>query len=334
MSQVKPSQFRLYVVLIGILLSAFILSLYSGAVALSPWQALLDHWHQRPGIAAIVLWEIRLPRVLLALIVGATLGLSGAAMQGLLRNPLAEPGLLGVSNGAALGAVVVLYLGASGLAWYYLPAAAITGAIVALALVYLLAGLHSSVLTLILAGVAINSITGALIAIALNFAPNLFAVQEIVFWLMGSLANRSYDHVMVAAPFAVVGWLLIVSRSGFLEALSLGEDSVRSLGYSLVRDRLILLLGIALCVGVCVAVSGSVGFVGLIVPHVLRPFVSYRPAPLLIASALGGAALVVSADLLMRHLGTTNELKLGVVTALLGGPFFLYLIMRTRSRWV
>ncbi|MEJ2415383.1 MAG: iron ABC transporter permease [Exilibacterium sp.] len=325
---------RLYLCLSVLLMAVFWLSLYGGAVTLSPVQALLDVWHGRPGIEALVLWEIRLPRSLLALTVGASLGLAGAAMQGLLRNPLAEPGLLGVSNGAALGAVVVLYLGASGLAWYWLPLAAISGAVAALGLVYLLAGLHASVLTLILAGVAVNAFAGALIAVALNFAPNLFAVQEIVYWLMGSLANRSYDHLALAAPLALVGAALIISRGGFLDALSLGEDSARSLGYRLTRERSLLLCGIAVSVGACVAVSGSVGFVGLVVPHLLRPLTAHRPWPLLPVSALGGAVLVLVADLLVRSLDTANELKLGVITALLGGPFFLYLIVRSRDRWV
>jgi iron complex transport system permease protein len=281
-----------------------------------------------------VVWEIRLPRVLLATLVGATLGLAGAAMQGFLRNPLAEPGILGVSSGAALGAVLVLYFGMSAAAWYWLPGVAVAGALLALVLVYLLAGINGSVLSLILAGVAINAIAGALIAVALNFAPSLFAMQEIVFWLMGSLANRNINHVYIAAPFIVVGWILLLGRYRFLNALSLGEETAQSLGFYPGRERNFLLLGLALCIGAAVAVSGSIGFIGLVVPHLMRPLVGYKPGRLLLASALGGALLLLGADILVRQLDVARELKLGVVTSLLGGPFFLMLILKTRSRWI
>lgn len=324
----------LIISLISLLFISSVFALHVGMAEISVWQAWRDLWVDERSLAEVVVWDIRLPRVLLALLVGATLGMAGAAMQGLLRNPLAEPGILGVSSGAALGAVLVLYFGVAAGAWYWLPVASITGAFVALLLVYVLAGLHSSLLALVLAGVAINAMAGALIAVALNFAPSLFAMQEIVFWMMGSLANRNMNHVTVALPFILLGWLLLLSRSRYLDALSLGEDSARSLGFHTQRERGILLLGLALCVGACVAVSGSIGFVGLVVPHVLRPLVGYRPGRLLIASALGGALLVLLADILVRQLDIARELKLGVVTSLLGGPFFLLLILKTRSRWV
>ena len=324
----------LIIFLISLLLISSLFALHVGMAEISVLQAWRDLWVDERSLAEVVVWDIRLPRVLLALLVGATLGMAGAAMQGLLRNPLAEPGILGVSSGAALGAVLVLYFGVAAGAWYWLPVASITGAFAALLLVYVLAGLHSSLLALILAGVAINAMAGALIAVALNFAPSLFAMQEIVFWMMGSLANRNMNHVTVALPFILLGWLLLLSRSRYLDALSLGEDSARSLGFHTQRERGILLLGLALCVGACVAVSGSIGFVGLVVPHLLRPLVGYRPGRLLVASALGGALLVLLADILVRQLDIARELKLGVVTSLLGGPFFLLLILKTRSRWV
>ncbi|MGM8227827.1 FecCD family ABC transporter permease [Cellvibrio sp. ARAG 10.3] len=324
----------LIISLISLLFISSVFALHVGMAEISVWQAWRDLWVDERSLAEVVVWDIRLPRVLLAVLVGATLGMAGAAMQGLLRNPLAEPGILGVSSGAALGAVLVLYFGVAAGAWYWLPVASITGALVALLLVYILAGLHSSLLALILAGVAINAMAGALIAVALNFAPSLFAMQEIVFWMMGSLANRNMNHVTVALPFILLGWLLLLSRSRYLDALSLGEDSARSLGFHTQRERGILLLGLALCVGACVAVSGSIGFVGLVVPHLLRPLVGYRPGRLLVASALGGALLVLLADILVRQLDIARELKLGVVTSLLGGPFFLLLILKTRSRWV
>ena len=318
---------------IGVL-AAFLFSLGMGNPSISIVQAVKDLISHSPSLHQTVVWEIRLPRVLLAVLVGATLGLAGAAMQGFLRNPLAEPGILGVSSGAALGAVIVLYFGFAAAAWYWLPVAAITGALMSLVLVYLLAGFRSSVLSLILAGVAINAIAGALISVALNFAPSYFALQEIVFWLMGSLSNRNMQHVYIAAPFILVGWVLLFSRYRFLNALSLGEETATSLGFKPQRERNFLLIGLALCVGAAVAVSGSIGFVGLVVPHLLRPLVGYKPSRLLFASALGGALLVLCADIFVRQLDVARELKLGVVTSLLGGPFFLILILKTRSRWI
>lgn len=322
---------------IGLLVSILVASwwaLNTGAANLSLLSGLQDLWAGDYSLEATVVGEIRIPRLLLAFIVGATLGMAGAAMQGLLRNPLADPGVLGVTSGAALGAVCVLYFGVAASAWYWLPGAAIVGALLALLLVYLLAGMHSSMLALILAGVAINAITGAMIAVALNFAPSLYAIQEIVFWLMGSLANRHMDHVLIALPFALIGWLLMLSRHRFLDALSLGEETANSLGFYQQRERAILLLGIALSVGACVAVSGSIGFIGLIIPHLLRPLVGYRPGRLMFVSALGGALLLILADILVRQIDMARELKLGVVTAILGGPFFLALILKTRARWV
>jgi iron complex transport system permease protein len=334
MKQREISYPALMVVLTLLVLVSFLFALNIGVTDIGLLQAWRDLWQAERSLAEVVVWDIRLPRVILALLVGATLGMAGAAMQGLLRNPLAEPGVLGVSSGAALGAVLVLYFGVAASAWFWLPLAAISGALIALVLVYLLAGSNSSVLGLILAGVAINAIAGALIALALNFAPSLYAFQEIVFWLMGSLANRNIYHVTLAAPFVIAGWLLLLSRVNFLEALTLGDDTARSLGFHTTRERAILLLALALSVGACVAVSGSIGFVGLVVPHLLRPWVGYRPGRLLLASALGGALLVLLADILVRQLDVARELKLGIVTSLIGGPFFLFLILKTRSRWI
>jgi iron complex transport system permease protein len=331
--QLKISFTALLALLLVAIVLASALAVHSGAAHIPVLPALKDIWQGEPTLGATVLWQIRIPRLLLALIVGATLGMAGAAMQGLLRNPLADPGVLGVTTGAAFGAVCVLYFGATAAAWYWLPSAAIVGALLSLLLVYLLAGLHSSMLALILAGVAMSAITGALIAVALNFAPSLYAMQEIIFWLMGSLANRHWDHVGIALPLALTGWLLMLSRARFLDALSLGEETARSLGFNHQRERGILLVGIAISVGACVAVSGSIGFIGLIVPHLLRPFVGYRPGRLMFASGLAGALLLVLADILVRQFDSARELKLGVVTSLLGGPFFLFLILKTRSRW-
>lgn len=326
-----------FVALAGLLIIAIaiaaVVSLNTGLAEINVISGLQDFFSGEQSLAANVVGQIRLPRLILAMVIGATLGMSGAAMQGLLRNPLADPGVLGVSSGAALGAICTLYFGVAASAWYWLPSAAILGALLTLLMVYLLAGLHSSMLALILAGTAMSAIMVGLIAVALNFAPSLYAMQEIVFWMLGSLANRHFDHVSIALPLVVISWIMMLSRYRFLDALSLGEDSARSLGFNNQRERWILLLGIAIGVGACVAVSGSIGFIGLVIPHLLRPLVGYRPGRLMFASALGGALLLVLADILVRQFDTARELKLGVVTSLIGAPFFLLLILKTRSRW-
>lgn len=312
---------------------ASVIALNTGLADIDVINGLQDFFNGEQSLAANVVGQIRLPRLILAIVIGATLGMSGAAMQGLLRNPLADPSVLGVSSGAAFGAICTLYFGIAASAWYWLPGAAIAGALFTLFMVYVLAGLHSSMLALILAGTAMSSIMVALIAVTLNFAPSLYAMQEIVFWLLGSLANRHFDHVSIAFPLAVISWLMMLSRSRFLDALSLGEDSARSLGFNNHIERGILLLGISIGVGACVAVSGAIGFIGLVIPHLLRPFVGYRPGQLMVASALGGALLLVLADILVRQFDSARELKIGVVTSLIGAPFFLLLILKTRSRW-
>lgn len=281
--------------------------------------------------ATIILQELRLPRVLLALCVGGTLGLSGAALQGLLRNPLAEPGLVGASSAAALGAVLVLYFGLYTAFPLALPLAAVVGALVAIGLLYLLAGRNPGVLTLILAGTAVSALAGSVISLAINLSPNPHSASEIVFWLMGSLKDRSLHHFVLALPFMVVGTGLLLSSGRALDALSLGEDTARSLGFRLGRVRFFLVAGTGLAVGAGVAVTGAIGFVGLVVPHLLRPLVGHQPRRLLPASLLGGMALLLAADIGVRLIPTQLELKLGVLTALVGAPFFLALVLKTRK---
>ena len=281
---------------------------------------------------ALIVREVRLPRAFLGLLIGATLGLSGAALQGFLRNPLAEPGLVGVSASAAFGAVLMFYTGLSGLFALALPLGGMAGACLGVLLVQALAGRGGSPLTLILAGIAVTSFASALTALALNLAPNPFAALEIMFWLMGSLADRSFEHVWLSAPFMLGGWLLLATLGRPLDALTLGEDAARSLGYDLRRVRHLLVFGTALSVGAATSVSGAIGFVGLVVPHILRPLVGHRPSALLPASALGGALLILLADVAVRLLTPGRELKLGVLTALVGAPFFLLLILRLRRQ--
>ncbi|MCC7412842.1 MAG: iron ABC transporter permease [Gammaproteobacteria bacterium] len=283
------------------------------------------------AIARILIEQVRLPRAILALTIGASLGIAGAALQGLLRNPLAEPGLLGVSGCAALGAVIAYYSGWSVLVPMALPIAGMLGATLAALAVVLLAGRDAGVLTLILAGVAVNSLAGALTALALNLSPNPFAAYEIVVWMLGSVADRSFEHVAIAMPFMLAGWLVLLLTGRALDVLSLGEDGARSLGVDVAQVRNRVTIGVALCVGAAVSVSGVIGFVGLVVPHLLRPLVGPRPARLLPASAVGGAALTLAADVLVRLGSGGAELKLGVVTALVGAPFFFWLVVRSRN---
>ncbi len=281
-------------------------------------------------VAWMIVREIRLPRTILAAMIGFTLGLTGAALQGFLRNPLADPGVVGVSSTSALGAVLAIYTGLSAMFALALPVMAIAGGLVCVVLLQWLAG-RGGVLTLVLAGVAISSLAGALTSLALNLSPNPFAAVEIIFWLLGSVTDRSMDHVALAAPFMVFGWALIAWSARSLDALTLGEDSAASLGVNLARVRWMIVLGAAVGVGAATAVAGVIGFVGLVVPHILRPYVGHRPSRLLLASGLGGALLLVAADIFVRLVMVGAELRLGVVTALIGAPFFLSLVLRARA---
>ncbi|MCF8512188.1 MAG: iron ABC transporter permease [Rhodobacteraceae bacterium] len=309
----------------------FAASLLVGPAGLGLSESLKALLTGQGGAVVLVMQEIRLPRALLGLMTGAALGLSGAAMQGYLRNPLAEPGLIGVSATAALGAVLSLQTGLAGLFALALPLSALAGATVAVLLILVLAGPRGGALSLILAGVALSALAAALTSLVLNLSPNPFAAMEIVYWMMGSLADRSMTHVWLAAPFMAVGLVMLLSLGRSLDALTLGEDAAASMGVNLTRLRLAVIFGTALVVGASVSVAGSIGFVGLVVPHVLRPFVGARPSRLLPAAGLGGAAVVLAADIAVRLIAPDQDLKLGVLTALIGAPFFLHLIWRLRG---
>jgi iron complex transport system permease protein len=309
----------------------FIVSLSIGYAPLDLGQAFGDLFKGQPTLASLVLTELRVPRAVLGVLVGFSLGITGAAMQGLLRNPLADPGITGVSGSAALGAVIVFYFGLAGTVPLALPLGGVLGAIVATFLLFGLAGQGASTMTLILAGVAVSSFSGALTSLALSLSPNAYAVTEIVFWLLGSLADRSLHYVWLVLPLMLAGWALLIFSGPALDALTLGEDTAQSMGFHLGRLRFMLIAGTALSVGSAVAATGGVGFVGLVVPHLLRPLVAHRPGRLLLVSGLGGAALTLAADILIRSLPIRPELKLGVVTAMIGAPFLFSLIYRLRS---
>lgn len=313
--------------------AAVIASLGLGAVPLSPPRIVAALVGHGDPIAATIVIDLRLPRAVVGLLVGAMLGLAGAVLQGYLRNPLAEPSVLGASNAAALGAVAALYFGLAEWHVAVLPVLAILSALAALALLFALAGQSESPLTLILAGIAVSTLAGAGISLALNLSPNPFAAMEIMTWLLGSIENRSIAHVWIALPCVVAGIALLLADARALDALALGEDGARSLGFDLSRVRLRLLLGVAVGVGGAVAVSGAIGFIGLIVPHLVRPLTDRSPSAILLPSMLGGAALLTLADVLVRLVPTASELKLGVVTAFLGVPVFLVHLLRERRLW-
>ena len=321
----------LYGILLPLLLAVLMLALNVGPVDLDLGKALRDWFNDQITIESLILFDIRLPRSLLALFIGATLGLAGASLQGLLRNPLAEPGIIGVSNGAALGAVIVFYYGFSGIAWFLLPLGGLIGALVAVSIIFILVGQSRSIITLILAGIAINAIGGAFIALALNFAESPYAMQEIVFWLLGSVANRSVNELYIALPFMLVGWGMMLYCGRFLNALTLGEETAKSMGFEVARMRLVLIIGVTASVGAAVSVAGNIGFIGLVVPHLIRPFVAYEPRRLLLASGIAGSILLLVADITVQLLSANGEIKLGVITSLVGAPFFLFLILKSRN---
>ena len=324
---------RIDLLLALIALLCAILSLAIGPAHLGLGRTFAALAGQGDATAGTIVWQLRLPRALLALLIGAMLGGAGAALQGYLRNPLADPGVLGTSSIAALGAVLSLYYGFAAISPLTLPLFAIAGALVGLIPLLMLAARSEGPLALILAGVAIATAAGAGISLAINFAPNPFAAIEIMTWLMGSLADRSFLHVWLALPCIVLGLGLILLQGRALDALTLGEEGATALGVDLWRTRLTLLIATAIGVGGAVAVSGAIGFVGLVVPHLVRPFTDRRPSSLLVPSALGGAALLAAADVLVRSAPTLEEPRLGVVTALIGVPVFLHQLVRARRQW-
>ena len=307
--------------LLAALIVALPLSLLAGRVWIDPFQPAIPN-------AGLILAELRLPRGILALIVGAGLGGAGAAMQGYLRNPLADPGLFGIAPGAALGAVLALAFGAT--ATYALPLAALAGAGGAMALLGVIAGRASGVALFTLAGMMLASLAGALTSLVISLAPNPFALSEIVTWLMGALTDRGWREVWLAGPPTLLGLAVLWRAGPGLDALTLGEATARSLGVQPTRLQWAMIIGVGLTVGAGVAVAGIVGFVGLMVPHLVRRFTDRRPTALIVPSALAGALLLLVADALCRVIPLVTELRLGIALSLLGAPFFLILLLRMR----
>lgn len=280
-------------------------------------------------LRSMIVMELRLPRACIGALVGAALGISGAAMQGYLRNPLADPGLFGISSSAALGAVTSLYFGYAASA-FLLPIFALIGAGLGMTALALLSGRSGSLILFTLAGIILSSLTGSLTSLLISLAPTPFAASEIVTWLMGALMDRSWDDVKLALPLMAIGMGLLLAAGRNLDALTLGESTARSLGVDMTRLQWFIVLGIGLCVGSSVAVAGIIGFVGLVVPHLVRPLVGHQPSALLVPSALAGALLIVLADCFVRILPSTSELRLGIAMAVLGAPFFMFLLFKMR----
>jgi iron complex transport system permease protein len=334
---VKPTSARYLIAGLAALIAALaVISLMVGPAGLSP-RAALAGLFDGDGTAGIIVRSIRLPRTLLALLIGATLGLSGAALQGLLRNPLAEPALFGAPQAASAGASFVIAYGLAGATSFAVPLAGIAGALISIGGLVAVAGRRASLTVTLLAGLALASFAGAATALILNLAPTPYAALEIAFWLLGSLEDRSMQHLWIAVPFFAASWLLLALNARAYRALTLGEDAAASLGVDIDRTRLMVVVGVALGVGAAVAVAGSIGFIGLVAPHLIRRTVGSDPARVCLPAALMGAALLTAADIAVRLIpanpnATAVELKLGVVTALIGVPFFLAMIFSERRQ--
>lgn len=315
------------------LLIAALLSVFLGSAPLSLSRVVMTLAGHGDWVETVIVFDLRLPRAVLSVAVGAAFGLGGAVLQGYLRNPLADPSVLGLSNAAALGAVIVIYAGLAGAHPMLLPLGAITGAVLALFALFWLAGFSGGPLDLILGGIAISTLAAAGISLALNLSPNPFAAMEITTWLLGSLENRSVEHVWIALPCILLALPLLLQTGRALDALSLGEETAASLGIGLHRTRIAIAVAIAVGTGSAVAVSGAIGFVGLVVPHIIRPLVRGAPSSILLPSILAGGILLTLADIAVRLIPTTNELKLGVVMAFIGVPIFIrHLVAMRRVR--
>ena len=320
-----------------------------GSTPMGPFRVLAALTGQGADADRLVVWEIRLPRALAAWLTGASLGMAGAALQGLLRNPLAEPGVLGVSASATLGATLVLFFGAGLFAGtlgipialpFAVAAAAIAGALLATAFLAAAAIATPSVITLILVGIALSSFAGAVMALLLNLAPNPFTLSDLISWSLGSVANRSLADSAWVLPFMLIGAAISLKTRRDLSALTLGEEAASSLGVNLQRTRLMAVAGTGLMTGASVALAGAIGFVGIVAPHLVRPFCGYHPARILLPSAMLGGAMLVLADIGVRLIPTATELRLGVMAAFVGAPIFAWIAMgrgrnarpRTRPR--
>lgn len=316
-----------------LLLASFVVLI--AALTIGPWPMLPgDAFSALLGGGApndrVVIWEIRLPRAIAAFLVGAALGISGAALQGLLRNPLAEPGVLGVSATSSLAAVGILYFGIAREVPVLMPLAAIGGAVLATLFIGAVAIGTSSSVSLILVGAALSSFAGALMSLLMSTAQDLYSLSDMVDWMMGSVSNRSFDDLLLSGPFVAAGAVLLLTQARGLSVLSLGEEAAHGAGLDLKRTRLLVTLGAGLAVGGAVSIAGIIGFVGIVAPHIVRPWVGHDPARTLIPSALLAGLMLTVSDIVIRILPTSMELKLGVIAAIFGAPIFAWIAARRR----
>lgn len=319
---------RLNTLLTLVIIILFILSAIAGSAPLSLSDTLSALAGGGEEAVRTIVWQLRLPRAAAALLAGASLGLAGAALQGLFQNPLAEPGVLGVSAWSALGAVIAIYFGFAGSSSLAIPFAAFLGAMGAMMVLVLAALSGAGSVTLLLIGIGLSGLAGALVSLALNFAPNPYSLADLINWMMGSVANRSWADLLAPAPGWIAGACLILLAGPGLRALSLGDETAATLGADPRRTRLLVITGTALLAGSSVATAGAIGFVGIIAPHIVRPLVRHDPCLLLIPSALLAGSLLMGADLLVRILPAPQELRLGVAAALVGGPVFIWIAAR------
>lgn len=318
-------------ILILLSFTAFFLACFIGSTPLGFSKIVMALLGEGEVGDRIVVWTIRIPRALAAFLVGASLGVSGAALQGLLRNPLAEPGVLGVSAFGSVAGIASISFGIVTISPIVLPLAVIAGALMATALVAFAAIWTRSVVTLILIGVGASSFAGAVTSLLVNFAPNPFSLTEMMNWVLGSVANRSLDDIGLVLPFMWIGFAILLLTSRGLSALNLGEEAAHSVGLNLLRQRILTVSGAGIATGASVALAGAIGFVGIVAPHLVRPFVGYDPSRTLIPSALLGGSMLVLADIAIRLLPSTNELKLGVVVAIIGAPIFILVVLKRRE---
>ncbi|MBX9471981.1 FecCD family ABC transporter permease [Microcella sp.] len=332
----------LILLLAGVLVGGIVLSAITGQLAITPTEVAgsllraigIDTvWAPTDPIIESTLWVVRFPRIVMALVVGAALAVAGAVMQAIFGNPLAEPGVVGVSSGAALGAATAIVLGASVLGGAGVALFAFLGGLVATLLVYAVsrAGGRTEVVTLLLTGIAVNAIAQAGIAFVL-FVADTASREQIVFWQLGSLGGSLWSQVAIVASVTVIGVLLSFALARRYDLLSLGERNARHLGVNVEQLRLVSIVLVALLTGVAVAFTGIIAFVGLVVPHIIRMIIGPAHRGLILASAVGGGALLVLADLMTRTLVSGAELPIGMLTSLVGGPFFFWLLYRQRRR--
>ena len=319
------------IILLTALILAALVSLTIGPVDLKIMDVMNGIFGPSNDPVSIIVSELRLPRVLLGILIGSALGVSGAALQGVLRNPLADPGVIGVSASAALGAVIAIHLGLHLIWSLFIPIFAMGGALLATLILLAVSVRESSVLMLILVGIGISSLAMAGVSLVMNLAESPMSVRDMIMWMLGSLENRTTTDLFLALPFILLGWIMMINVGQGLNALSVGEDTARSMGINLSMLKFRVVIGSAISIGAAVSVCGSIGFVGLVVPHMVRRLVTKEPGDILIPSALMGGLLLTLADMLTRLPTPGATLQLGVVTSLIGAPTFLYIIYKTRK---